>query len=68
MSADKPLSDDEIEMMMQEITRQLAEARYSRGTETPEGEDALRIAFVGPYSALLRMARGEKPLKDQDVS
>ena len=68
MPAKKPLSDDEIEMMLNEIFRQIAEARFGRGTETKEGEDALRIAMVGPYSALLRMARGDKPIKDQDAS
>lgn len=67
MSAGNPLSDDEIEMMLHEIARQLADARMVRKAETPEGDDALKIALVGPYSALLRLARGDSPIKDQDA-
>lgn len=43
-------------MMLHEHVRQLVEAR--RTAETPEGGEALRIALVGPYAALLRLARG----------
>lgn len=64
MSANKPLSDDEIEMMLNEITRQLVDARVVRKAETPEGDDALKVALVGPYSALLRLAKGAKPIDD----
>lgn len=64
MSADNPLSDDEIEMMLHEITRQLVDARMVRKAETLQGDDALKIALVGPYSALLRLAKGAKPIDD----
>lgn len=64
MSAEPPLTDDEIEMMLHEIARQLTDARMIRKAETPEGDDALRIALVGPYSALLRLARGDAPIED----
>lgn len=53
---DRPLSDDEIEMKLQEHLRQLRAMR----AETPEGAEALRIASVGPFSALLRLARAIK--------
>lgn len=68
MSAEPPLTDDEIEMMLHEIARQLANARFERGTQTAEGEDALRVAIVSPYAALLRLARGDRPIKDRDGS
>lgn len=68
MSAGPPLTDDEVEMLLHEVTRQLAEARHIRKAGTPRGDEALRIALVGPYSALLRLARGDGPLTDQDGS
>jgi hypothetical protein len=55
MANQKPMSDDEVETLLHDVMRQIADARYQRGTETERGAEALRLAMVGPYSALLRL-------------
>lgn len=64
MADQKPMSDDEVEMLLHEVMRQIADARFQRGTETERGGEALRIAMVGPFSALTRLERirTEQPL------
>jgi hypothetical protein len=57
MANQKPMSDDEVETLLHDVMRQIADARYQRGTETERGAEALRLAMVGPYSALLRLEK-----------
>lgn len=54
---DEPMTDDDVEMLLHEITRQIVEARSRPGDLSPQHRDALRIAMVGPLSALMRLER-----------
>lgn len=52
-----PLSDDDIEAMLHDMMQRLAEARFATKAATPRGEEALRLAMVGPFGALMRLEK-----------
>lgn len=60
MPNEKPLSDEDVETYLHDLMRQIVNVRPA----TAVGREALRIALVGPYGALMRMER----LKAQDGS
>ncbi|TPW26033.1 hypothetical protein [Pararhizobium mangrovi] len=55
MADERPLTDDDVEMRLHEIMRQLVE--WKPKAETDAGREALRIALVGPYAALSRLEK-----------
>lgn len=57
------LSNEEAERFLQELMRQIANARGSE----PEGQDAIRIAMAGVYAALISLERSmqREPLPPQ---
>jgi len=57
MADRKPLSDDDIEALLNEQLRQLSEARFVLGAETEEGAEDLRIGSVGLIAALMRISK-----------
>lgn len=60
MSEKLPLTDEQVETLLHDVMRQIVEARATRGTQTERGAEALRLAMVGPYGALMALAK-EKP-------
>jgi hypothetical protein len=56
MADREPLTDDEVEMLLHEVMRQIVEAKH-RGAVTPEGKEAMRLAMTGPLGALMRLAK-----------
>lgn len=49
----KPLSDDEVETLLHDLARRIAETP----TLTDAGREALKVAFTGPYAALLMIEK-----------
>ncbi len=62
MREKKPLSDEEVETYLHDLMRQIVNVR----AKTDVGREALRIALVGPYGALMRMERLKAKPTDQD--
>lgn len=52
-----PLTDDEAEMLLQNLMRQIAEAHG----ETEAGQNAIRIAMAGVYAALINLESSTRP-------
>lgn len=57
MADDKPLTNDDIEMLLHEVTRLLVEARSRPGDLSPQHREALQIAMTGPLAALMRLEK-----------
>lgn len=64
MTKPAPLDDDAVETLLHETLRQLSVARFVAGAETEEGAEALRIAMVGPLSALMRIEKARNGQAD----
>lgn len=60
MADQKPMSEDEIEMLLHDVMQRLADARFRRGTETETGAQALRIGMAGQYGGLTLLAKKDQ--------
>jgi hypothetical protein len=60
-----PLTDDDVDMLLHEITRQLADARARPEGLSPAYLEALQVAMAGSLAALMRL---EKVATDRSVS
>ena len=67
MAKENPITDDEIEAMLQDLMQRIADARFKRGVETQEGDEILRLAMVSPYAALVRFEKLKKAQDEQKL-